>query len=213
MRKPLAAICAAALFASTLPTPAFSEQGHENSPIKHLIVIFNENISYDHYFGTYPDAENNPGESPFFAEKETPRNNNLVQPLDPNREFAPIRHLNLLTNNPNGPSGSGATANGLSAANPFRLAPSQAATADQGHNYKPEQMADDNGLMDLFPVSTGTAGPPPSATTTSNAALTKGLTMGYFDGNTVTALWNYAQHFVLFDNTYTTTFGPSTPAR
>jgi phospholipase C len=211
MRKPLAAICAAALFASTLPTPASSQQDHKNSSVEHLIVIFNENISYDHYFGTYPDAENNPGETRFFAEKRTPRNNNLVQPLDPDRDFSPIRRLNLLTKNPNGPNGSGATANGLNAANPFRLAPSQAATADQGHNYKPEQMADDNGLMDLFPVSTGTAGPPPSATTNSNAALTKGLTMGYFDGNTVTALWNYAQHFVLFDNMYTTTFGPSTP--
>jgi hypothetical protein len=35
--------------------------------------------------------------------------------------------------------------------------------------------------------------------------------MGYFDGNTVTALWNYAQHFSLNDNNYTTQFGPSTP--
>ena len=25
-------------------------------PIKHLVVIFNENISFDHYFGTYPNA-------------------------------------------------------------------------------------------------------------------------------------------------------------
>jgi phospholipase C len=219
MRKILAAFCAAALFTSTLPTPAFADNDHDRdrdrdhkgSPIKHLIVIFDENISYDHYFGTYPNAENNSGETPFHADKKTPRNNNLIAPLDPNRDFSPLRHADFLNKNPNGPNGSGAAANGLSAANPFRLAPSQAATADQGHNYKPEQMADDNGLMDLFPVSTGTAGPPPSATNSSNAALTKGLTMGYFDGNTVTALWNYAQHFVLFDNTYTTTFGPSTP--
>jgi phospholipase C len=65
--------------------------------------------------------------------------------------------------------------------------------------------------MDQFPGSTGNAGPPPSATSASEAALSKGLTMGYFDGNTVTAMWNYAQHFVLFDNTYTSQFGPSTP--
>jgi phospholipase C len=24
------------------------------TPIKHLVVIFNENVSFDHYFGTYP---------------------------------------------------------------------------------------------------------------------------------------------------------------
>jgi phospholipase C len=35
--------------------------------------------------------------------------------------------------------------------------------------------------------------------------------MGYFDGNTVTALWNYAQHFAMNDNSFGTTFGPSTP--
>jgi phospholipase C len=35
--------------------------------------------------------------------------------------------------------------------------------------------------------------------------------MGYFDGNTVTALWNYAQAFAMSDNSYSTTFGPSTP--
>ena len=35
--------------------------------------------------------------------------------------------------------------------------------------------------------------------------------MGYYDGNTVTALWNYAQNFAMSDNSYGTTFGPSTP--
>jgi phospholipase C len=35
--------------------------------------------------------------------------------------------------------------------------------------------------------------------------------MGYFDGNTVTAFWNYAQNFAMSDNSYGTTFGPSTP--
>ena len=35
--------------------------------------------------------------------------------------------------------------------------------------------------------------------------------MGYYDGNTVTALWNYAQSFAMNDNSYTTQYGPSTP--
>src|SRR5262249_59689239 len=34
--------------------------------------------------------------------------------------------------------------------------------------------------------------------------------MGYFDGNTVTALWNYAQHFALADNSFATMSGQST---
>jgi phospholipase C len=63
--------------------------------------------------------------------------------------------------------------------------------------------------MDGFPAWVGTAGPPPAPPPATVA--TKGLTMGYYDGNTVTAFWNYAQHYALNDNNYTTQFGPSTP--
>jgi phospholipase C len=30
------------------------------TPIKHVVVLFDENISFDHYFGTYPFATNPP---------------------------------------------------------------------------------------------------------------------------------------------------------
>ena len=36
----------------------------------------------------------------------------------------------------------------------------------------------------------------------------KSLVMDYYDGNTVTALWNYAQHFAMSDNSFSDTFGP-----
>ena len=35
--------------------------------------------------------------------------------------------------------------------------------------------------------------------------------MGYFDGNTVTAYWNYAQNYAMSDNAWGDTYGPSTP--
>ena len=35
--------------------------------------------------------------------------------------------------------------------------------------------------------------------------------MDYYDGNTVTGLWNYAQHYAMSDNSFGTTFGPSAP--
>ncbi len=35
--------------------------------------------------------------------------------------------------------------------------------------------------------------------------------MDYYDGNTVTGLWTYAQHYAMSDNSYGTTFGPSAP--
>ncbi len=167
--------------ASTAPSTA--------TPIQHLVVIFNENISFDHYFGTYPYATNPSGEPRFLAAPNTPTVNGLSNAL--------------LTSNPNLN-----TANGTGATNPFRLDRSQAVTNDQDHAYTPEQQAFDGGLMDLFPLYTGTAGPPPTG---SGVTQTNGLVMGYFDGNTATALWNYAQFFALSDNSYGTTFGPSTP--
>ena len=87
------------------------------TPIKHLVVIFQENVSYDHYFGTYPNAKNLAGETPFHARPGTPKNNNLNTPLDPNHNFAPISGIDLINNNPNGPTGSGA---GLEMPSPYR---------------------------------------------------------------------------------------------
>jgi phospholipase C len=175
------------------------------TPIKHLVVIFQENVSFDHYFGTYPTAQNNPGETPFYASPRTPQSiNTLLTPLDVNNNFVPLTGIDLINKNPNGPLGSGAAINGTDASNPFRLTPAQALTSDQGHNDLPEQLADDNGKMDAFPHYTGVSGPPPTG-------IGKSLVMGYYDGNTVTGMWNYAQHFALNDNMWTTTFGPSTP--
>jgi phospholipase C len=172
--------------------------------IKHLVVIFGENISFDHYFGTYPVSQNLSGETPFVGDPATPGVNGLTRPLDPTNMFNPLVGVDLVHNNPN----LTAAGNGAGASNPFRLSASAAWTNSQGHNYKPEQQADDNGLMDLFPQFTGNAGPPPGA---PPIATTKGLVMAYFDGNTVPAFWNWAQQYSLNDNSFGTTFGPSTP--
>jgi phospholipase C len=134
------------------------------TPIKHLVVIFQENVSFDHYFGTYPNAANPAGEPQFKPSPGTPNVNGL--------------NGVLLSNNPNFLN----AANGKGAANPFRLDRSQNFTADQDHDYTPEQQAFDFGLMDAFPEFTGTAGPPPSPP--PGTVKTPGLVMGYYDGNT-----------------------------
>ncbi|WP_254424479.1 alkaline phosphatase family protein [Rhodanobacter sp. C05] len=158
------------------------------TPIKHLVVIFGENRSFDHYFGTYPVAQNPPGEPVFTAAPSTP----AVQGLTPA----------LLTQNPNATN----PLNGVNAVNPFRLDRTQANTEGQNHSYTPEQQAYDNGVTDLFPTYTGN-----NTVSSTGTFGTHGLVMAYFDGNTVTAMWNYAQHFALNDNAYTDTYGPSTP--
>src|SRR6267142_6402129 len=67
------------------------------TPIKHLVVIFQENVSFDHYFGTYPNAQNNPGENPFHASGRTPKSiNTLLTPLDVNNHFVPLPGVDLI---------------------------------------------------------------------------------------------------------------------
>jgi phospholipase C len=157
------ALCLSMMLALNGSMPAFAASPQDAlptaTPIKHVVVIFGENESFDHYFGTYPHATNPPGEPAFTAAPNTPSVNGLTP--------------DLLTNNPNLNA-----ANGTGAANPFRLDRSQAHTASMNHAYGPEQAAFDNGKMDLFPKNTGAAG-----TGGTGVFNTKGLVMGYYDGN------------------------------
>jgi phospholipase C len=177
VRLALAPVALCASFgAVAAPAPA--------TPITNVVVLFQENVSFDHYFGTYPNAQNNPGEVPFTALPGTPAVNGLS--------------AELLKNNPN------KNAAGTANVNPMRLSAAQAYTCSQNHNYGPEQQALDSGLMDLFPKYTGR--------TTSEGCAADGTTvLGYYDGNTVTAYWNYAQNYAMSDNHFDVTFGPSTP--
>jgi phospholipase C len=166
---------------STIGTPAaLHAQAGVTTPIKHVVVIFQENVSFDHYFATYPVAANRtPGEPVFTAAPNTPSVNGLNGPL--------------LTANPN-------------SVQPFRLSRAQAITCDQDHNYADQQKAVNLGLMNKFVEAVGS-----SSASCDIAGLGKGIVMGYYDGNTVTAFWNYAQNFAMSDNSFNTTFGPSTP--
>ena len=150
------------------------------TPIQHVVVIFQENVSFDHYFATYPvAANNNTAEPSFTASPTTPSVNGLSG--------------SLLTNNPN-------------AAQPFRLTRAQSVTCDQDHNYNDEQKAFNSGLMNKFVETVGVGN-----TSCDVAGYGKSIVMGYYDGNTVTGLWNYAQNYAMSDNSFGTTFGPSTP--
>jgi phospholipase C len=144
------------------------------------VVIFQENVSFDHYFATYPVAANANSSEPVFR---------------PGANTPPVNGLNgpLLTINPN-------------AAQPFRLTRAQAVTCDQDHNYADEQKAFNNGLMNKFVETVGVG-----SASCDIAGYGPKIVMGYYDGNTVTAMWNYAQNFAMSDNSYNTVFGPSTP--
>jgi len=149
---------------------AWADDDSTRTPIKHVVVIFQENVSFDHYFGVYPNA---PG---FTTKPGTPSSNNYIS------------NPSLLTSNPN-------------LFNPFLLR--SALTCDMDHEYLAEQKAYDGGLADKFVQFTTDSG----AGCNPNGSSV----MGYYDGRNVTALWNIAQNFAMSDNSFGTTFGPSTP--
>jgi phospholipase C len=180
----LAVLAASTIFSAGAAMPSVAgDDGAQSpstqTPIKHVVVIFGENESFDHYFGTYPFAENpkvQPAEPRFVAGDDTPSANTLLS-------------AGLLMNNPN-------------LLQPYRLMRSEAYTCDMDHDYTDEQKAADGGLMDKFVQATSDIGV---------GCRSDGSTvMAYFDGNTVTALWNYAQRFAMDDNSFGSMFGPST---
>jgi phospholipase C len=169
---------------------------HTTSPIKHLVVIYQENVSFDHYFGTYPKAANTSGK-PFHAARKTPAVNGLAN--TPGQGGSG----NLLTNNPNRDASGNQT-------NPRRLDPANindVLTCDQDHSYNTEQKAFNGGAMDKFVSTLGTA----KGTNGLGQPCKASDVMHYYDGNTLPGLWNYAQHYAMSDNSFGTTFGPSTP--
>ena len=110
----LAALAASAIIATGFATQSLADKKNDaktTTPIKHLVIIFGENISFDHYFATYPVALN--AELPlFFPRDDTPSVNGLTG--------------SLLSNN-------------LNLANPVRLGRADAYTCDLNRDYTDEQ--------------------------------------------------------------------------
>jgi phospholipase C len=184
--KGLAILAAVAIVVTVSAALCLPGKPATTTPIKHVIVIFQENVSFDHYFATYPFAANSSTNEPRFkAAADTPAVNGLLTgPAAP----------------PNNPTLNSA---GTGTIQPFRLGRDQATTCDQDHNYTDEQAAYHAGQMDLIVQKLSSV--------SANCAPDRSTVMGYYDGNTVTALWNYAQHFAMNDNSFGTTYGPSTP--
>ena len=145
------------------PTSAAVPDLQTATPIKHLVVIFDENNSFDHYFGTYPKAAQSAGRA-------------RIQSRGRTRRLSTASRRRCWRSNPN-------------SAAPFRLDRSQAAPATTTTITRDEQKAYDG----------GSARQVPGASAQGNG-LPARPGMGYYDGNTVTALWNYAQHFAMSDN-------------
>src|ERR1700684_313038 len=110
MRQLMAVCLVAAIVAGPVTTPVANAADVKTAtPIKHVVVIFGENRSFDHYFGTYPNAQNPPGEPAFTAAANTPTQINT------------LNQKSLLTSNPNFLNTANNAASAGSGKNPFRL--------------------------------------------------------------------------------------------
>jgi len=183
------------------------------TPIKHVVVLFSENVSFDHYFATYPNAANTDGTT-FIAASNTPTNIDTEANATSSGTSAGSKGYLLTTANPDAASVGGAA--------PARLTHAQALTTSQGHSYLPEQQAMDwdaaanngNGgakMDDFISTQSGTTAPVNATSSASGYTFSSpSIVQDYYDGNTVTGLWNYAQNYAMSDNSWDAGFGPST---
>jgi len=163
--------------------------------VKYVFVLFQENRSFDHYFGTFRGANG------LFSDGTTPH--------------VPATNTQAILNT----DGSQGTIQ------PFRIGNAQNAAdlddVDHGHPRMAAKMHVVNGVaaMDRFALNEQAkyfAGSPidpaiPPASVPLRAKQFGELAMAYVDCDTVPFLWNYANKFTLFDNIFQTTIGPSTP--
>jgi phospholipase C len=159
------------------------------SKIQHIIFVVQENHSFDNYFGTYPGA------------------NGLLNVSIPvniyNTTSGYVSPYHLSANLPISIVGDElppgiADPDDLSAAmanytSPFHIS-GESIGQDLSHAWAVAHEAWDNGKMDGF--------------VTAERSF---LTMGYYDNEDIPYYWNYAEHYVLDDNFFSSAMGPSFP--
>ena len=159
--------------------------------VKYVFVLFQENRSFDSYFGSFRGANG------LFSDGAKPR------------PPAATLGFNQPILDTDGTS---------SSVQPFRIGPDQHAADTDDVDHSHVRMAakmDLVGLdskMDRFAIIEEKKYTPAGSNHPPLKARQMGeLTMAYEDCDTVPFLWDYANRFVLFDNIFQTTIGPSTP--
>jgi phospholipase C len=192
LRRPAALALIVTVLASTSPLST-SAATHAAPPsllslvrahVKYVFVIYQENRSFDSYFGTYPGADG------IYAKDGTPASS-AVQPLiDTNGTMTTVRPFRI---------------------GPAQYA---ADTDDVDHSHSgivaKMDVVDDVAKMDRFAL-TEERKYAPAGVPSLMAKQFGELTMAYEDCDTVPILWNYAKQFTLFDHVFQEMTGPSTP--
>ena len=194
--------------------------------VKYVFVLFQENRSFDHYFGTYPGANglNSTYTGANLADPYArPANqfssyNSLIQNVDGTyTTISPFLIPRTIVNQ------AGAT---------VQLYPEDTFSVDHSHTGYINDMHVDSAtksitLNDGYPLDqqglhfSGDASTPATVVNASGVAPTSNpnlqtkqkaqVVMSHVDCDTIPFLWQYADRFALFDNFHQTATGPSTP--
>ena len=161
--------------------------------IKYVFVIFNENESFDHEYGTFPGANG------LYADPRGPRDAartpGFVQSYVAGVGGQPV------------------------AVGPFRIGPAQNATVmdsvDHSHTGLARKLNVVGGVarMDGFAQVefSGKSGPAKTPAQIARGRQYANLVMSYIDCDTIPFFWRYANRFTLFDTIFATEDTPSTP--
>jgi phospholipase C len=152
--------------------------------IKYVFVLYQENRSFDSYFGTFPNAEGLysqvPREKPGFTQQII-NTDGSVSTIEPFR-IGPEQYA--------------------------------ADTDDIDHSHsltvKKMDIVDGIPMMDQFAVTEERKYSPTGAPTLAAKQFGE-LALAHEDCDTIPLLWQYAHRFVLFDNIFEQMTGPSTP--
>lgn len=172
---------AAALLLAMAAAEARAASDAELGRIKHIIVIYLENRSFDNLYGLFPGASGieQAGEAARQTNLDGVPYERLPPPIETGRRSRSA-DPRFPADLPNGP---------------FRIEPFVSIgmrIPDLVHRFYQEQAQIDGGSMDRF-AAVSDAG---------------GLAMGYYDGSAM-ALWDYAKRFTLADRFFHAAFGGS----
>jgi len=195
--------------------------------VKYVFVLFQENRSFDHYFGTYPGANGLfttfPGANPAdpYAQPATSFGSfhSVIRDTDGSyTTISPFLIPRTIVNS------SGSTVQ-LYPEDTYSVDHSHAGylhamhadqatrsvTANDGYALDQEGLHYAGDASGVAAPIVNAAGLPPSANPTLQTKQKGEVVMAHLDCDTIPFLWQYADRFVLFDNFHQTATGPSTP--
>jgi phospholipase C len=188
MKRKLAAVIATLIF--VMNSMALAPVSAQTGSIQHIVFIVQENHSFDNYFGTYPGANGFP---PGLLVQSNPNETSSAA-------YAPYL-LNdstpvYLVGDELPPGVSDPDQLQASTSNPYLPHHLTSEASPLLTNaWAAAHVAYDNGKMDGF----------------INAQGGSPQTMGYYDRSDIPYYWDYADHYVLADNFFSSMLGPTLP--